>query len=137
VRREWVDRLGGWDERFGAGTAAFPACEDMDFNWRFLRAGGVGLRTPRVRSSHDQWRNGAELIALQGSYARAWGGWLAKLARTGGGRAAWRFGRAYAADTGWMALSALRRRSRLRARIAATRTRGLVGGLACGMRARW
>ena len=56
VQRRTIDRLGGWDERLGPGVPDFPAADDMDFNYRLLRAGGRAWLSPAPRAEHDQWR---------------------------------------------------------------------------------
>jgi GT2 family glycosyltransferase len=83
VRRATLERIGGWDERLGPGTAEFLACEDMDFNYRLTRSGGRVYLTPRVRVSHDQWRSSDEVLALYAAYNRAWGGVVSKHLKTG------------------------------------------------------
>jgi len=51
VRREWVDAVGGFDERFGVG-AEFPSGEESDLLFRILAAGGRGVYEPALRVSH-------------------------------------------------------------------------------------
>ena len=137
VRRSAAERLGGWDERLGPGVPDFPAADDMDFNYRLLRSGGVALRTPRVRAVHDQWRSPADLPALYRGYLRAWSGFAAKHVRQGdvvGGLWLWAIGLVDLFD---MAASASGRRSLLRGRIALAKARGLVEGTVKGLGRRW
>lgn len=137
VRRDLAERLGGWDERLGPGVAEFPAADDMDFAYRFLRSGGKAVLTPRVRAVHEQWRTPEELVALQRGYLRAWSGFAMKHLRSGdpaGGLWLWAWG---AIDVLDMAKSALGRRSRLRGRLCCAKARGLVEGTAAGLRRRW
>jgi len=137
VRRDVAERLGGWDERLGPGVPDFPGADDMDFAYRLLRSGGVALLSPRVRSMHEQWRTPEQVVALQGGYLRAWAGFAMKHLRSGdvaGGLWLWGWGLADVLD---MAKSALGRRSRLRARLAAAKLRGLAEGTAAGLRRRW
>ena len=137
VRRSVAERLGGWDERLGPGVPDFPAADDMDFNYRTLRDGGAALRTPQVRALHDQWRAPADLPGLFRGYLRAWSGFAMKQVRTGdprGGVWLWTIGLVDVID---MAASAVSHRSRLRARIAAAKLRGLLEGSAMGLRRRW
>jgi glycosyltransferase involved in cell wall biosynthesis len=137
VRRAAARRLGGWDERLGPGVADFPAADDMDFNYRLLRSGGAAWLSPRVRLRHDQWRAPEALPTLHRGYVRAWAGFAAKQLRTGdvaGGLWLWSYGLLDVLD---MAASAARRRSRLRARLAAAKLRGLAEGTALGLRRRW
>ncbi len=137
VRRSVVDALGGWDERLGAGTDEFPAAEDMDFNYRFLRSGGMALATPAVRSNHQQWRSVEQLGPLYQGYMTAWAGFAVKHLRAGdltGGTWLWLLG---AADATRMALSALRRRSRMRLGLARVKFVGLATGTVRGLRRQW
>ena len=138
VRRVDIERLGGWDERLGVGSeCGFPAGEDMDFNYRFLRAGGRALATPRVRASHEQWRSAAELAPLYERYMAGWCGFAMKHLRGGdllGGLWLWSLG---LLDLGRMAASAARRRSAFRAAVARAKLRGLVDGTWHGLRFRW
>jgi hypothetical protein len=136
VRRATARRLGGWDERLGPGVDELPAADDMDFNHRLLRSGGVAVLSPAVRAVHDQWRSGDEVVELQRGYARAWAGFACKhLGRgAGGGLRLWAWGLADVLD---MAASAARRRSRLRARIARAKLRGIAEGTLLGLRRRW
>ena len=136
VRRDTARRLGGWDERLGPGVPEFPAADDMDFNYRLLRSGGVAVLSPRVRAVHEQWRSPQELVALQRGYLRAWSGFAMKHLRAGdpGGAWLWCWGVVDVLD---MAKEALARRSRLRARMAAAKLRGLLEGTAAGLRRPW
>jgi GT2 family glycosyltransferase len=137
VRRDVIERLGGWDERLGAGTRPFPAAEDMDFNYRLLRSGAAVLSTNRVRAVHHQWRDPAELPALYGNYMAGWCGFAMKHARGGdvaGGLWLWADG---VRDAARMAASGVRRRSPLRRAIARQKLGGLVGGTLRGLRTAW
>ena len=136
VRRATALGLGGWDERLGPGVPDLPAADDMDFNHRLLRGGGVAVLSPAVHAIHDQWRSPGEVVELQRGYSRAWAGFACKhLGRgAGGGLRLWAWG---AVDVLDMAASATRRRSRLRARIALAKLRGLVEGTGIGLRRRW
>jgi glycosyltransferase involved in cell wall biosynthesis len=137
VRRCTARRLGGGDERLGPGVPDFPAADDMDFNYRLLRSGAAAWLSPRVRLRHDQWRPVDALPALHRGYVRAWAGFAMKQLRTGdvaGGLWLWSWGVVDVLD---MAANAARRRSRLRARMAAAKLRGLAEGTALGLRRRW
>jgi GT2 family glycosyltransferase len=136
VRRATAERLGGWDERLGPGVPDLPAADDMDFNHRLLRSGGVAVLSPAVRAVHDQWRSADEVVELQRGYSRAWAGFACKhLGRgAGGGLRLWAWGLVDVLD---MAASAAGRRSRLRARIALAKLRGLAEGTVLGLRRRW
>lgn len=136
VRRATAEWLGGWDERLGPGIADLPAADDMDFNYRLLRAGATAVLSPAVRAVHDQWRSPGEVVELQRGYSRAWAGFACKHLCGGdlGGLRLWAWGVVDVLD---MADSALRRRSWVRARIAAAKLRGLLEGTAIGLRRRW
>lgn len=137
VARAWVERLDGWDERLGAGVPAFPAAEDMDFNSRLLREGGMAVAVPSVRVVHEQWRGPDELPEHFRRYAIGWAGFAMKTLRSGSpllGVRLWAWG-AFGAGKMW--LSALRRRSPLRARVALGLTRGHATGTVRGLRRRW
>lgn len=136
VRRAKAVALGGWDERLGPGVPDFPAADDMDFNYRLLRAGGTAVLSPTVKAVHDQWRSAEQVVELQHGYSRAWAGFACKHLRRGDLNAlrllAWG-----AVDVLDMAASAVRRRSALRARIALAKLAGLAEGVALGLRRRW
>jgi mycofactocin glycosyltransferase len=137
VRRPVAERLGGWDERLGPGAPDFPAADDMDFNYRLLRAGEVAYQTPLVRARHDQWRSPEELPALYRDYLAAWSGFAVKHLRQGdvrGGLWLWSIGLVDAFD---MLASALSRRSATRLRIALAKLRGLAEGTLRGFTRRW
>lgn len=137
VRRSTLERLGGWDDRLGPGTAPFPDGEDMDFNYRLLKSGGRVLATPQVRSRHEQWRSPEELGPLFRDYMQGWCGFSMKHLRGGdlvGGLRLWGWG---VYDLVKMFASALRRRSPLRLRVAAFKLQGLVVGTARGLTYPW
>lgn len=137
VRRSMIERVGGWDERLGPGIPEFPASDDMDFNFRVLRAGGTAYLTPSVRSHHDQWRTGEEMIDLFEGYMASWAGFAVKTLRTGdtlGGLWLWSFG---VADTLRMVASAARHRSTFRLRVAGKKARGLRRGTVLALGRRW
>lgn len=137
VRRSAIQRLGGWDERLGVGSPTFGAAEDMDFNYRFLRSGGVAYATPSVRALHDQWRTHGQLAPLYGRYMLAWSAFAMKTLREGdvrGGLWLWMLG---ATDALRMLASAFRRRSRLRFRVALRKLAGLGVGTVKGLAYRW
>jgi GT2 family glycosyltransferase len=137
VRREWIVRLGGWDERLGAGTSPFPAGEDMDFNYRLLRSGGSAVAVPQVRVLHDQWRAPEEIVGLLRTYALGWAGFACKTLRQGdvrGGARMWAWA-VYGILR--MAGSAWRRRSRLRLRVAIALTRGHARGTFLALTRSW
>lgn len=137
IRRQALVQLGGFDERFGAGVLPFPAAEDTDFNYRFLRAGGVAYVTPKMRAVHEQWRSPGEAISLYGGYSRAWAAFAMKHARTGdvgGGLWLWLMGLRFVAG---MLRSAVRLSSAFRARVAVAMLLGYLAGTVKGALRRW
>jgi GT2 family glycosyltransferase len=137
VRTATARRLGGWDERLGPGVPDFPAADDMDFNYRLLRSGGLCVLSPDVRAVHHQWRDPGQVEELTRGYLRAWSGFAAKHLRRGdvaGGVWLWSWG---AIDVLHMAMSAVRRRSGTRARLARAKLRGLREGTDMGLGRRW
>ena len=137
VRREVALALGGWDERLGPGAPHFPAADDMDFNYRLLRAGHAALVTPRPRVVHDQWRTPAELPALHAGYLAAWCGFACKHLKTGDARGGLWLLTIAAVDVADMLASAIRRRSLLRLRIAVAKLWGMAVGTARGLARSW
>jgi GT2 family glycosyltransferase len=137
VRRDVALSLGGWDERLGPGAPEFPAADDMDFNYRLLRAGHAALVTPGPRAVHDQWRTAAELPALHAGYLAAWCGFACKHLKTGDVRGGLWLLAIAAVDVADMVAAAAGRRSVLRRRIAIGKLRGAVVGTARGLARSW
>ena len=80
VRRSIADRVGKWDDVFGAGRR-YGACEDQDFISRAEALGVSLLTTPRLVVHHTTgrrygWR---DFVKHQRNYARGRGAWRAKL----------------------------------------------------------
>ena len=136
IRRDWIEFLEGWDERLGPGVPEFPAADDMDFNYRLLRSGGIAVAVPEPRVLHDQWRDPKDLPSLYKGYALSWAGVSAKHLRAGdvGGLRLWAWG---TYDCYRMSGSAVKRRSRLRFRVAIALWRGHLLGTVRGLRRRW
>jgi GT2 family glycosyltransferase len=137
VRRSTAERLGGWDERLGPGVQDFPAADDMDFNYRFLRSGGVAWASPLPRARHEQWRTSAELTPLNRGYLAAWTGFAVKHFRSGdrlGGSWLWAVGMV---DVAHMFFEAVRQRSPVHLTIARAKLAGLVEGTRKGFSRAW
>ena len=133
----WLDRIGGWDERFGAGNADFPGSEDTDIAWRLYQAGGRALLSPRPRVVHENWRDDDEAVATIERYTTSWAAMCVKHARLGDLLgAAWLYAFCVK-DAARMSLSPLRRRSRLRLRCAIAKWRGLSRGTWRAARRSW
>lgn len=137
ARRSTVERLGGWDERLGAGAPEFPAAEDIDFNHRLLRSGSVAVVTPRLRAVHEQWRSPDELAELLLGYMTADGGVAAKHLKAGDVVGALRLWSSSALFVARMAGGGLMRGSPLRLRLAGYQLRGLARGTVKGLATRW
>jgi GT2 family glycosyltransferase len=79
VRREWWERLGGFDERLGAGSRG-QASEDIDFAYRLLRCRRLILyepdalvyheRQPLARRIETRWTYGYGIGAFCGKWMR-------------------------------------------------------------------
>ncbi|MDQ4049589.1 MAG: glycosyltransferase family 2 protein [Actinomycetota bacterium] len=138
VRRSMVERLGGWDERLGPGAPDFPAADDMDFNFRMLRAGGVAHRTPAMRSQHDQWRSRDEIVDLYAGYMAAWMGLSVKTFLTADRLAGiWLWWGAGPRFLYWMLASGVRRRSSFRVRVAVRSAGALFTGMGRALQRSW
>jgi GT2 family glycosyltransferase len=132
VRRSTFLAHGGFDPRLGPGSP-FRGAEDMDFNYRLLRAGRRLASTPALRMVHHQWRERSELPRLMYGYNLGQAAFCAKhLRRRDPGVLPVLGGQAL--DDLRMLASAVRRRSWLRARVAAYRAVGTVRGLLAGWR---
>jgi GT2 family glycosyltransferase len=137
LRTSTIERLGGWDERLGAGTRDFPAAEDMDFNYRLLRAGGVAYWNPAIRVVHEQWRDDAAVVRVYSGRAAAWAGFAVKHFKTGdraGG--AWLWWRGFV-DCARMLASAGRRRHSIRVLLGLSMFRAFAMGTARALRRSW
>jgi glycosyltransferase involved in cell wall biosynthesis len=78
VRREVLERVGGFDERLGPGT--WPeAAEDLALFDRLLHAGGTGRYEPKALVLHEQWRPRRALVRLDWGYGKGQGARIALL----------------------------------------------------------
>jgi GT2 family glycosyltransferase len=75
--RSVVTEIGPFDERLGAGSG-FPAAEDNDFGYRFLRAGGAIAYVPSAVANHRAWRGQSDYLPLRRAYGRGQGAFYAK-----------------------------------------------------------
>lgn len=85
VRRDALERVGGFDELLGAG-GRYRAAEDQDLFDRLFREGYRGRYAPEARAVHLPWRMRSDILALEWSYGIGTGARLAKLMRTERGR---------------------------------------------------
>jgi glycosyltransferase involved in cell wall biosynthesis len=86
MRREVLDRVGGFDAALGAG-GRFRAAPDTDLFDRCFAAGYAGRYEPHALAYHDQWRGPRRLLLLEARYGFGNGARLAKLVRTDRARA--------------------------------------------------
>lgn len=133
LRRETFQELGGFDLRLGPGTSLLGA-EDIDYNYRLLKAGKRAVSTPEIWLLHHQWR--AQDYLPPDFFKRNFGhaAFCAKHIRQGD-RYAWRLFRIQVFGDFRMLASAVKRRSWLRARVAYRRALGSWAGLRAGLRA--
>jgi len=131
-RRAALLEVGGFDPRLGPGSP-FRGAEDMDLAYRLLKGGYRVASSPRFQIVHQQWREPDVLPRLFYGYNLGGAAFCAKHLRAGDLRAAL-FLLVQVKDDAKMFASALKRRSPLRARVAAARTVGTWSGLARGLR---
>lgn len=74
VRREWLERIGLFDERLGAGSVG-KAAEDMDLFHRLLRAGACIRYEPRAVVYHER-QSLVRRLATRWSYGYGMGAFL-------------------------------------------------------------
>lgn len=131
-RRSALLEVGGFDVRLGPGSR-FRGAEDMDLAYRLLTGGYRVASTPAFEVVHQQWREPADLPRLFYGYNLGGAAFCAKHLRAGDLRAL-RFLAEQVGGDVRMVASALRRRSVVRARVAAGRIAGTWSGLALGLR---
>ena len=78
VRRDLLERVGGFDERLGPGTWS-EAAEDLALFDRLLHAGAAGRYQPKALVLHEQWRPRGALVRLDWGYGKGQGARLALL----------------------------------------------------------
>ncbi len=77
LHREVFERLGGFDERLGAG-GRYPAAEDNDLGFRLLRAGYRIHYVPDAFVWHRAWRSGRDVLPQRWRYGYGQGAFYAK-----------------------------------------------------------
>jgi GT2 family glycosyltransferase len=80
IRRDVLERVGGWDESMGTG-GRFGAAPEHDLFDRCFAAGYVGRYEPTALAWHAQWRGPRRLLLLDVRYGYGAGARLAKLWR--------------------------------------------------------
>lgn len=88
VKRALLEKLRGFDERFGVGST-YPSGEESEFLFRALTLDARGLYAPEIRVFHDdpfttQSPEEAERRAFE--YGRGWGAMFSKHAMGAGGK---------------------------------------------------
>lgn len=131
-RHSVFHEVGGFDVRLGPGSR-FRGAEDMDLAYRLLEGGYRVASTPAFEIVHQQWREPGELPRLFYGYNLGGAAFCAKHLRAGDLRAL-RFLAEQMGGDARMVASAVRRRSVVRARVAAGRIAGTWSGLALGLR---
>ncbi len=71
VRREWLERVGGYDERLGTGSPGH-AGEDMDLLYRLLRSGATVRYEPGAAVFHER-QDTARRLASRPRYGHGMG----------------------------------------------------------------
>lgn len=133
VRRDWLERVGGWDERLGVGTRA-GAGEDLALVDRLLTAGAVLRYEPEAVVRHER-RTPASRRVTRWSYGRGVGAWCGLLLRDGDAGGATMLAR-WGAMRMRLAGAAVARRHGGALLDEARVVAGTVGGLVHGLRAR-
>ena len=82
ARRDAFSRLGGFDEKLGAGTP-FASWDDLDIGYRILRRGGQLVYTPEALLYHCHWLNWQGVQASYRNYGIGAGAAAAKYIRSG------------------------------------------------------
>lgn len=130
ARREWLARVGPFDERLGAGSPGHAA-EDMDLIHRLLRSGASIRFDPAVVVRHARHTRRARL-ASRWSYGYGMGAFCAKWFRRRDPFAAVIWAR-WIFDRGWVLAASIRRRRWDRAREQILYIRGGGAGFLHGL----
>lgn len=133
ARREWWDRIGGYDRRLGTGTRG-AAGEDLDFLHRLLRAGAVVRYEPGALVYHQR-QTSARRRATRSAYGRGVGACCALWVREGDVSGLSILGH-WLGMRGGLLAGAARRRDWKRVEEEVLVLRGTAGGLAYGAFAR-
>jgi GT2 family glycosyltransferase len=131
VRREWLERVGGFDERLGAGTAGL-AGEDTDLLYRLLCAGATVCYEPDALVLHERKESDRHL-ATRPAYGFGMGAFCALSARRRDAYALWMLGR-WGVDRARRLAGGCVRRQWRRVREELLMLRGAWSGLTYGAR---
>jgi GT2 family glycosyltransferase len=130
VKREWLDRVGGFDERLGAGSPGRSA-EDMDLFYRLLRAGATLRYEPDAMVFHER-QDDTRRLASRSAYGFGMGTFCAAWARRRDVYAMWMLAR-WCFDRNRALLAACVRCRRRRVREELRMLRGAASGIAYGL----
>jgi GT2 family glycosyltransferase len=133
IKRTWLFRIGGYDERLGAGSPG-KAAEDTDIFYRLLQAGAAIYYQPEAVVYHER-QDAARLLRSFWNYSYGIGAFTAKHARKGDLYAAYMLG-VWSFWLLWRTVSSIMRRNRLYAGEGLLSLRGCSHGLAYGFRLR-
>jgi glycosyltransferase involved in cell wall biosynthesis len=131
VKRDWLDRIGGYDENLGAGSNG-KAAEDMDLFYRLLRSGAIIRYEPKVMIYHER-QDRAHLILSGWNYGYGMGAFAGKYLHKGDFYATYILG-VWLFWLFWQMGSFMVHRDRSQAGGSMLRLRGCFHGLAYGFK---
>ena len=129
ARRAWLERIGGFDERLGAGSPG-RAAEDADLLYRWLQAGGRVRYEPGSVVYHER-QTAAQRLSSRRGYGHGIGALCALYFRRGD-LFAGRMLAGYLADQGTSLARALLRRDWFAVRQRVSALQGCAGGMVYG-----
>jgi GT2 family glycosyltransferase len=132
VRAEWLDRMGGFDERLGVGSPG-RAAEDIDMLYRLLRAGATLRYEPDAVVLHERQET-ARRLRSRPSYGFGMGAFCAFWARRYDAFAFWMLAQ-WCAERSRSLLGSFARRRWPRVHEELLMLRGAVSGFAYGLTA--
>jgi GT2 family glycosyltransferase len=132
VRAEWLDRIGGFDERLGVGSPG-RAAEDIDVLYRLLRAGATLRYEPDAVILHERQET-ARRLRSRPSYGFGMGAFCALWARRYDAFAFWMLAR-WCAERGRSLLGSFARRRWPRVHEELLMLQGAMLGFAYGLTA--
>jgi GT2 family glycosyltransferase len=133
IRRNWLHRIRGYDERLGAGSPG-KAAEDTDLFYRLLKAGAVIRYEPELVIYHES-QDAARLLQSFWNYSYGIGAFIAKHVRRGDLYAAYMLG-VWVFWLIWRTGSSILRRNRVYTGEGLLSLRGCSHGLAYGFKLR-
>jgi GT2 family glycosyltransferase len=131
IKRDWLLRIGGYDERLGAGSPG-KAAEDTDLFYRLLQAGAIICYEPEAVIYHER-QDAASLTRSFWNYSHGIGAFTAKHFCTGDLFAAYMLG-IWVFWLVWRSASSILRRNRIYAGEVLLSLQGCSHGLAYGFK---